>query len=515
MARRHIHLLLLPATLFSLVNSVVAAADEPANEAESWYAIEFEGQRVGYEWVRTTPHSPARPGTTQTDSSKLIRRERRTQLQLKRAGTQVSLAAVLVTSETPEGLLQTWELTRTAADGSRIYRRGTWDGSRSAMRIEEPDNQDESPVFAESQMQPQSPIFTEWLGQAAAKESFPRTVPVLFPESAIAADVELQSLGKTTLELPDGSRNAARRFLWQPVSAPQLRTRVFLEADSNRCLLVEQPLLGGTLQLVRSTPEVALGVDSQQTLDLQLQSLLPVTGQVPESPPENGLRLKLTSSAPAPYSLANTSFQTVEPQIADGLIVVCQTPKWPESGQSLSGGRSPRRADHAEYLGASRWIDYADPAVQRLLNSAGGRSGTTAEQCRRLSAFVNRRVQFSPFTTQLQPASRVAAKLQGDCTEHTVLLCALLRSRGIPARAASGFAYVPQLTAFAPHLWTEALVDGVWMPLDSTIPAEAAMPLLLKVADSPLSNDLSGSVSLFAPLLPLCGQVSIAVISEN
>lgn len=53
------------------------------------------------------------------------------------------------------------------------------------------------------------------------------------------------------------------------------------------------------------------------------------------------------------------------------------------------------------------------------------------------------------------------------------------------------------------------------MPLDSTIPAEAAMPLLLKVADSPLSNDLSGSVSLFAPLLPLCGQVSIAVISED
>lgn len=517
MAHRHLQLLLLLATLFAPVKSMVAAAGEPSNAAESWYAIEFEGQRVGYEWVRTTSHSPGRPSTTQADSSKLIRRERRTQLQLKRAGTQVSLAAVLVTSETPEGLLQTWELTRTAADGSRMHRRGTWDSSRSAMRIEEPDNQDASPVFAESHLQPQSPIFTEWLGQAAANEGFPRTVPVLFPESAIAADVELQSLGKTTLELPDGSRTAARRFLWQPVSAPQLRTRVFLEADNSRCLLVEQPLLGGTLQLVRSTPEVALGIDSQQALDLQLQTLLPVTGQVPESPPENGLRLKLTSSSPSPspYSIATTSFQTVESQLADGLIVVCRTPQWPEPGQSFSGGRSTLRADYAEYLGATRWIDYADPAVQRLLNNAGGRSGTTAEQCRQLSAFVNRRVQFSAFTTQLQPASRVAAKLQGDCTEHTVLLCALLRSRGIPARAASGFAYVPQLTAFAPHLWTEALVDGVWLPLDSTIPAEAAMPLLLKVADSPLSNDLSGSVSLFAPLLPLCGQVSVAVISED
>ncbi|MFM8477066.1 MAG: transglutaminase-like domain-containing protein [Planctomycetaceae bacterium] len=515
MAHRHLQLLLLLATLFSPVSSVAAAADEPAHAAESWYAIEFEGQRVGYEWVRTASHSPGRPDITQTDNSKLIRRERRTQLQLKRAGTRVSLAAVLVTTETPEGLLQAWELTRTAADGSRIHRRGIWDGSRSAMRIDEPDHQDAAPVFAESQMQPHSPIFTEWLGQAAANEGFPKTVPVLFPESAIAADVELQNLGNTTLELSAGSRTAARRFLWQPVSAPQLRTRVFLEANTNRCLLVEQPLLGGTLKLVRSTPEVALGIHSQQTLDLQLQTLLPVTGQVPESPPENGLRLKLTSNSPSPYSLANTSFQTVESRITDGLIVVCRTPKWPEPGQSLSGGRSRHRGDHAEYLGATRWIDSADPAVQRLLNSAGGRSGTTAEQCRQLSAFVNRRVQFSAFTTQLQPASRVAARLQGDCTEHTVLLCALLRSRGIPARAASGFAYVPQLTAFAPHLWTEALVDGIWMPLDSTIPDEAAMPLLLKVADSPLGNDLSGSVSLFAPLLPLCGQVSITVISED
>lgn len=459
MAHRHLQLLLLITTLFPPLSSMAAAADEPSNTAESWYAIEFEGQRVGYEWVRTASHSPARPSNTQTDSPKLIRRERRTQLQLKRAGTRVSLAAVLVTSETPEGLLQAFELTRTAADGSRMHRRGTWDGSRDAMRIEEPDSQAAAPVFVESPMQPQSPIFTEWLGQAAANESFPKTVPVLFPESGIAANVELQSLGNTTLELSAGSRTAARRFLWQPVSAPQLRTRVFLEASTNQCLVVEQPLLGGTLKLVRSTPEVALGIDSQQTLDLQLQTLLPVTGQVPESPPENGLRLKLTNSSlsPSPYSLANTSFQTVESQIADGLIVVCRTPKWPEPGQSISGGRSTLRTDEAQYIGDTKWIDYADPAVQRLLNSAGGRSGTTAEQCRQLSAFVNRRVQFSAFTTQLQPASRVAAKLQGDCTEHTVLLCALLRSRGIPARAASGFAYVPQLTAFAPtcgqRLW--------------------------------------------------------------
>jgi len=505
---------LMIALVFSDTAPVVAAEERPG-EGESWYSIEFEGQRVGYEWVRTTLQPGKRSEAGPAGTPKMLLRERRTLLQLQRSGAKVSLAAVLVTSEAPNGLLQSWELTRTAADGSRIHRRGTWDDSRRAMKIEDLSGTAPTQVFVDAPSQPFSPIFTEWLGQAAAAEDFPRTLPVLFPESAVAAEVEIQSSGKTAIELTGGSRTPARRLLWLPIAAPGLKTRVFLAADSSRCLLVEQPLLGGTLRLIRSSPEAALGLDSQQTLDLQLQSLLPVTGQIPMPIPETGLRLRLTSSSPSPYSIASTDFQTVEFQDSDGIMLICRPPKWEKPGLLLPGESRIQVAAQAEYLVSGRWIDHADPAVQRLSNAAGARSGSTAERCRKLSAFVHRRLQFSAFTTQLQPASRVAAKLQGDCTEHTVLLCALLRDRGIPARAASGFAYVPQLTAFAPHLWTEALVDGVWMPLDSTIPQEAPMPLLLKAADSSLNDDLSGSVSLFAPLLPLCGHVSITVLNAD
>lgn len=515
MATCHRCLLLISATLSAVVSAPMVAADERHQTTDSWYTIEFDGQRVGYEWVQTS--SPSVAGQTsvpQRNAPGLLKRERRTQLSLQRAGAQLSLAAVLVTLETLDGVIHSWELTRTSADGSRISRRGTWDNTRRAMRIEDPDVSDQPPVFAESDSQPYSPIFTEWLGTTADGE-IPRTVPVLFPESAVSADVELQAAGRTTLPRPDGSRTSARRLLWEPVSARQLKTTVFVDAANGRCLIVEQPLLGGTLRLERTTPEVALGLKSQQAMDLQLQTLLPVTGQMPEMTSEVSVRLKLTSNSPSPYSLADTQFQRIESHPTDGMIVVCRMPLWPESGQTVPNTRGMRTADHADYLMASKWIDHTEPAVRRLLNSAGGRSGTPAEICQQLSAFVNQRLQFSPFTTQLQPASRVAATLRGDCTEHTVLLCSLLRCRGIPARAASGFAFVPQLNAFAPHLWTEAFVDGVWMPVDSTIPAEAAMPLLLKVADSPLNNDLSGGVALFAPLLPLCGQVEITVLTED
>ncbi|MFM7040141.1 MAG: transglutaminase-like domain-containing protein [Planctomycetaceae bacterium] len=515
MAPCHRCFLLISAALSAVVGAPLVAADEPHQTTDSWYTIEFDGQRVGYEWVQTSsPPTDTHTSVSGRNAPQLLKRQRRTQLRLQRAGAQLSLAAVLLTLETPAGIIHSWELTRTSADGSRISRRGTWDDSRRAMRIEDPDNSDQPPLFAESDSQPYSPIFTEWLGNTTDND-VPRTVPVLFPESAVSANVKLQSAGSTTLPRPDGSRMSARRLLWEPVSARQLKTTVFVDTTNGRCLIVEQPLLGGTLRLERTTPEVALGLKSQQAMDLQLQTLLPVTGQMPEMTSEVSVRLKLTSSSPSPYSLADTEFQRIESHPTDGIIVTCRLPLWPETQQTVPNTRRLSAADHAEYLLASKWIDHTEPAVRRLLNAAGGRSGTPAEICRQLSAFVNQRLQFSAFTTQLQPASRVAATLRGDCTEHTVLLCSLLRSRGIPARAASGFAFVPQLTAFAPHLWTEAFVDGVWMPLDSTIPAEAVSPLLLKVADSPLNNDLSGGVALFAPLLPLCGQVEITVLPEN
>ena len=57
---------------------------------------------------------------------------------------------------------------------------------------------------------------------------------------------------------------------------------------------------------------------------------------------------------------------------------------------------------------------------------------------------------------------------QGDCTEHGVLLAALLRAKNIPARIDVGLVYVPKTQNFWYHLWTEAFIDGRWIPLDAT-----------------------------------------------
>lgn len=56
--------------------------------------------------------------------------------------------------------------------------------------------------------------------------------------------------------------------------------------------------------------------------------------------------------------------------------------------------------------------------------------------------------------------------LEGDCTEHTVLLIALARSVDIPARACMGLVF--QRDAFYYHFWPEVYV-GEWVAMEPTL----------------------------------------------
>jgi transglutaminase-like putative cysteine protease len=67
-------------------------------------------------------------------------------------------------------------------------------------------------------------------------------------------------------------------------------------------------------------------------------------------------------------------------------------------------------------------------------------------------------------------ASQVASHKSGDCTEHAVLLTALARSLGLPARVAIGTVIARDggsIGAFG-HAWAEIYRDGAWSLVDAT-----------------------------------------------
>ncbi len=72
----------------------------------------------------------------------------------------------------------------------------------------------------------------------------------------------------------------------------------------------------------------------------------------------------------------------------------------------------------------------------------------------------------------LASSSEVLANRRGTCTEYTVLLTALDRAVGIPARYVTGYVYAHGM--LAGHAWTEVRIGEDWLALDAAIPAEGS-----------------------------------------
>jgi len=117
---------------------------------------------------------------------------------------------------------------------------------------------------------------------------------------------------------------------------------------------------------------------------------------------------------------------------------------------------------------ASFLIDYTEPAVQALagpIEQRYGKQPTPGD----LEQFVYDYIVDKNVAHGFDVASMAAKSRAGDCTEHAVLLTALLRMYGYPARTVTGF-YVSldePVVAYG-HAWTEYYSASGWLGLDGT-----------------------------------------------
>lgn len=85
---------------------------------------------------------------------------------------------------------------------------------------------------------------------------------------------------------------------------------------------------------------------------------------------------------------------------------------------------------------------------------------------KKLSRWVYKHIRYKNLSGGFGTALSTFESSSGDCTEHTVLLIALARSVGIPARICSGLVYGDN--AFYFHFWPEVYV-GQWVQMDPTL----------------------------------------------
>jgi transglutaminase-like putative cysteine protease len=171
-------------------------------------------------------------------------------------------------------------------------------------------------------------------------------------------------------------------------------------------------------------------------------------------------------------------------------------------------------------LAPSSMLNADDPQIEQLLNRA--RPVADADPAARAEAmrrFVNDYVEEKSLSVGLASASEVARTRVGDCTEHAVLLAALLRADGIPSRVAGGLVYAEDFIGsrdiFAYHMWTRAWIQdgsepGRWVDLDATLGPQTpydATHIALDV--SSMSEEETFNAML--ALVPVIGRLEIAV----
>ena len=491
--------------------------DELSDLHDIWFLIEYDDATIGYESLSTTQIDVADGVTSGSDPHEtlpFVRRSRETRLKLKRFGNDLSVSAHLETIETADGVLQSWSLRRTAADGSTLQRSATWNAARQAFLIHGDPTDPEKTELLQSRVQPRSPILPAWLSAPDLERPQQWASAVLFPETSAIIDVEIRQLPPQSLRLKDGSTIAVTRHDYWPTNQPELRSSVYYD-NEQKVVLVEQPLLGRTLRFYRTDAATALGEENLQSLDLQFLTALPLRRPLLNPERSNTVRMMISVEASEQISLPASDFQAVEQQAANSVIVTLMRPMTSTDGtQPATPPPNTRRPDK-KFTNSSRWIDSKDDSVRRMATIAGGAVSDPHEKCKRLTSYIASHLRPSAFSTSLRPASEVVKTKQGDCTEYAVLLAAVMRSEGVPARVAVGFAYVPNPASFAPHMWTEAWINGQWIPFDATLGGEVNPLTRLKVLDSPLSDNVTSGTMLFIPLLNFLGRATVEILPDE
>lgn len=95
------------------------------------------------------------------------------------------------------------------------------------------------------------------------------------------------------------------------------------------------------------------------------------------------------------------------------------------------------------------------------------------EIIKRMVRFVFKHIKDKNYKFGNLSASEVLAKKAGDCTEHSTLLAALLKSLNIPVKMAYGIVLDDQGRFFF-HNWNVAFNGTDWIPVDATFGMEKA-----------------------------------------
>ncbi|MBC7817307.1 MAG: transglutaminase domain-containing protein [Planctomycetaceae bacterium] len=479
-----------------------AASDE--QPTESWQVIYIGNQRVGYQYGRERVEV--------RDKRKVIVSDSESHFAIKRFGQELKISTSMRTEETESGDLLRFSFEMKNPPIQNTTTVGVVTGAELELTSTLAGRTDKRRVAWEADAK--SPAYPERrLREKPLKEGESQSFKVYLPEFGKFSQVKFAAEGQRPVKLLDGKEESLRRVQVSFSSIPENKSRQFVDAGW-RTKVTETDMLGLVARAYDVPSDVALQAIAGAELDLGVNTLVRINPPILDAHRKKRIvyRISMKEESPERFFVIGGTQQLkrlTEKDKTDHAIELTVTTKPIPPVNSR-----PVRTDD-KYLAPTRFLQTRDPAVVEHAERAASGETDPSRIATRLEKYVHDKVTKKNFSTAMASAAEVAQRLEGDCTEHAVLLAALLRARKVPSRVAAGLVYVESLNSFGGHMWTEAFLAGEWIPLDATLGKGGIGPAHLKMADSALDEDAPLPVSTFLPAYQALGKLKIDVLKAE
>lgn len=150
------------------------------------------------------------------------------------------------------------------------------------------------------------------------------------------------------------------------------------------------------------------------------------------------------------------------------------------------------------------------PAVRQMAKKVLGDALGDPKSLLILKRHVYQYIEEKNYRSLYATAPDIIESRAGDCTEHSVLLSALIKASGFPAQWVMGLVYVDGV--FWYHEWVEAFYGGQWIVLDGTQPQDVVDATHIALSRSCTVDDFLASS---AGIVSLIGRLEIEVLDLN
>ena len=482
--------------MLTVAAEVEKAADEnaPAKVGhvlkDMWELIELAGAPAGYGRMRE--YSIERDGETLHQIESVLR------MRMQRLGQKVEAAIFVQATFHAKGDMLDFR-TETDLGGQAMITTGIVKGQHLEMATEQGGR-------VTAQRIRWSPELHGFFYEQRLLENEPmvpgeqRTFSALLPIFNRVAKTTLRAGDWSNTDMLGESKELLPIQSETKLSGQQFTTTLWMDRDG-QILKTEEPTLGQTV--TRTTKEKALAKQRAAPPDLITETVIPLKAESNALAGAHAARFRVhTAGANTKPPFPNSVCQVCTPAEAGGWNLLVSAGE-DQAALAKDGQKDlPQAADRKP----NRYVDQNDAAIRQLAAEVGP-AATESLLAKALAEHVYLWITRKDFSTVLATATEVARTRTGDCTEHAVLLAALARARGLPARVVVGLVYVPSLGGFAYHMWNQIWCDGAWRFFDATQSDGKCGAGHIKVADAAL-DDQSG-LTVFLPVLQVMGGIKI------